>query len=83
MEEEDGTFIICDIFDKREVYEIEKLFDKYFDFEKKEVITINVRHAMSLDKPRVEKIIKSITAYCFTNECNFLTKFLKRFFGYA
>jgi hypothetical protein len=32
---------------------------EYFFIEKKEIITINVKYAMNLDKQRIEKIVKS------------------------
>ncbi len=58
-----GSFIIADIFDKNEGEKarLENLMKDYFKIEKKEVITFNVKHAMSLDKPRIEKIITTST----------------------
>ena len=38
---------------------------EYFTIEKKEIITFNVNHAMNLDKPRIEKIVKSTTEFEF------------------
>jgi hypothetical protein len=61
MEETNGSFVIADIFDKREVEKIEAQFKEYFSVQKKEIITHNVKHAMQLDKPRIEKLISSIT----------------------
>ena len=50
---------------------------EYFHIEKKEVITINVKHAMYLDKQRITNIIKSIS----DNSC--ISKLLKEFFAHA
>lgn len=77
LEEKGGSFIICDIFNKRDIENTETLFKHYFEIEKKEVITINVKHAMSLDKPRIEKIVKSLS----NKAC--LQKFLRVCFGSA
>lgn len=59
----DGTFVIADTFYKSDIDKIEDKFTKEHGFyiHKKEVITFNVRHAMQLDKPRVEKMIQSIS----------------------
>lgn len=46
----DGYFVLCDMFNKEELPELEELLQKYFIIDKKEVITVNVKHAMSLDK---------------------------------
>lgn len=58
MEEEpSGTFVVADIFDRSQIERIEKLMRTYFKIEKKELTTINVKCAMSLDKPRIEGIV--------------------------
>lgn len=74
---QNGNFIVCDIFAKRNIEKIESKFKEYFYIEKKEVITINVKHAMNLDRQRIEKIIKSISG----NTC--ITKLLRGFFASA
>jgi hypothetical protein len=48
-----------------------------FTINKKEIITFNVKHAMQLDKPRVEKLIASIS----TNQV--FRRFLRNFFSSA
>ncbi|CDW89709.1 UNKNOWN [Stylonychia lemnae] len=55
--QKNGNFVIVDIFEKKEVKNIEKIMKHFFMIEKREIITINVKHAMNLDKPRVEKMI--------------------------
>lgn len=50
-------FVIADVFEKSEIETIEAKFSSIFTIQKKEVITFNVKHAMQLDKPRVEKMI--------------------------
>jgi hypothetical protein len=57
-----GNFVIADIFEKKEIKQIEKIMKHFFTIEKRESITINVRHAMNLDKPRVEKIVNKYSA---------------------
>ncbi len=58
-----SSFVIADSFEKSDIAEIEKKFtqDNEFIISKKEVITFNVKHAMQLDKPRVEKMISHTT----------------------
>ena len=46
MEETNGSFVIADIFYKDNVDYFESLFNQYFQIQKKEVITFNVKHAM-------------------------------------
>jgi hypothetical protein len=36
---------------------MEKELSDYFTIEKREIITINVKHAMELDKDRIDKVI--------------------------
>jgi len=73
-----GEFVIGDIFDKSQIPELESLFLRHgFTINKKEIITFNVKHAMHLDKPRVEKLIASIS----TNLV--LRRFLRNFFSSA
>jgi len=60
-----GNFVIADIFEKREIKSIEKIIKHFFVIEKKEIITINVKHSMSLDKPRIEKLVNK---YCADNK---------------
>ena len=70
--------MIADIFDKNEIEMIEANFsDQGFKIHKKEVITFNVKHAMQLDKPRVEKYIGLIS----TN--HIVKRFLRNFFASA
>lgn len=54
--DENGSFVIADIFDKKDTDRLESIFKEYFIIEKKEIITINVKHAMNLDKTRIDKI---------------------------
>lgn len=54
-------FVIADVFDKTETETIEAKFSSIFTIQKKEVITFNVKHAMQLDKPRVEKMIGQLS----------------------
>ena len=71
-------FVIGDIFDKSQIPELESLFLRHgFTINKKEIITFNVKHALQLDKPRVEKLIASIS----TNLV--LRRFLRNFFSSA
>ena len=65
--EEGGSFILADIFEKKETEQtrLEAMMKEYFTIEKKEIITINVKHAMNLDKPRIEKIVNSTTEFEF------------------
>ena len=49
--------MVADIFDEKDIMRTESIMNEYFSIEKKEIITINVRHAMNLDKERVENII--------------------------
>ena len=73
-----GEFVIGDIFDKSQIPELESLFLTHgFNINKKEIITFNVKHALQLDKPRVEKLISSIS----TNLV--LRRFLRNFFSSA
>ena len=73
-----GEFVIGDIFDKSQIPELESLFLRHgFNINKKEIITFNVKHAMQLDKPRVEKLIASISTSLV------LRRFLKNFFSSA
>ena len=59
---EDGSLVIADAFDKSDVEAVESLFRQTgLGISKKEVITFNVKHAMQLDKPRVEKMIAQIS----------------------
>ena len=54
--------MIADIFDNKDIDRTEAAFKEHgFTIHKKEIITFNVKHAMQLDKPRVEKIIASIS----------------------
>ena len=73
-----SSLVIADIFEKQDIEKIERSFINHgYSLHKKEVITFNVKHAMQLDKPRVEKIISNITS----NE--FLKRFLRNYFGSA
>ncbi len=50
--------MIADIFEKKDVEKMEALMiNEHYFIEKKEVLTINVKHAMNLDKPRIEKLV--------------------------
>lgn len=51
--------MVADLFDEKQIPRVESIMNEYFQIEKKELITINVRHAMNLDKERVENIVKS------------------------
>lgn len=57
MSEPTGNVVIADIFERKDVEKYEEKFKEYFSIEKKEVITFNVKHAMNLDTPRIEKIV--------------------------
>ena len=63
-----GSFIIADIFNKKEVKETEILLRKYFHIEKKEIITVNVKYAMQLDMPRIDKLIKDLHQFQIFNK---------------
>lgn len=66
--------MIADIFDKRDIEKTENLFKELFIVDKKEVLTINVKHAMKLDKPRIERLVQSISENKYVRRimCNFL-----------
>ena len=61
LDETQGSLVIADIFEKKDVDKIEALMKEHFVLEKKENLTINVKHAMNLDKPRIEKLVHQIT----------------------
>lgn len=61
MQEPNGNLIVADIFEKKDIEKYEQKFKEYFNIEKKEVITFNVKHAMDLDKQRVEKIVNQVS----------------------
>lgn len=77
LAEPNGNFIIADVFDKKDSEKIESLMKEYFIVEKKESITINVKHAMNLDKERVENIVSSMT------DSLFMRKIMRGFFASA
>lgn len=55
---EKGQLVIADVFEKSTLEKVENRFAELgFAISKKEVITFNVKHAMQLDKPRIEKMI--------------------------
>jgi len=56
-----GKLIIADFFENTQIKTVESLLKKHFFIEKKEQITFQVKHAMSLDKPRIDKIASKIT----------------------
>lgn len=62
MMNEGGSLVIADTFEKSDLEKVETKFalDHEFFIHKKEVITFNVRHAMQLDKPKIEKLIQRI-----------------------
>ena len=62
MMNEGGSLVIADTFEKSDLEKVEAKFaqDHEFFIHKKEVITFNVRHAMQLDKPKIEKLIQRI-----------------------
>jgi hypothetical protein len=73
-----SSFVIADIFDKRDLGNLEQTFsDHGFSIHKKEVITFNVKHAIQLDKPRIDKIVNSIS------QNNIVRRFVKNFFASA
>jgi hypothetical protein len=49
-----------------------------FNINKKEIITFNVKHALQLDKPRVEKLIGGIS-----QSNRVVRRFLRNFFSSA
>jgi hypothetical protein len=58
IDDNGGSLIILDIFDKRDVERTETIFrDAQYALDKKEILTINVKHAMNLDKQRQERLI--------------------------
>jgi hypothetical protein len=67
LAESQGTLVVADIFERTGSRDpcpphAEQLFAAAgFAIEKKEVITINVKYAMNLDKPRIEKIVSGIS----------------------
>lgn len=46
LKEESGQFVIAEAFLKNEREIIEAKFKEYFDIQKKEIITFNVKHAI-------------------------------------
>lgn len=62
MMREGSSLVIADTFEKKDLQWIEDKFtqDHEFFIHKKEVITFNVKHAMQLDKGRIEKLIQRI-----------------------
>jgi hypothetical protein len=75
LDDPNGTFIVADIFDKKQVDSMESLFQEYFIIEKKEVITFNVKHAIILGHDRTDKIVSSLS-----HGYNFLERFFQGFF---
>ncbi len=70
--------MIADAFEKSEIQSMEQTFkDKGFLIHKKEVLNFNIKHAMQLDKPRVSKLIASMTSN------KVIQMFLKNFFALA
>jgi hypothetical protein len=61
---EGGSIVIVDAFDKADIERVEAGFtkDTELQIQKKEVITFGVKHAMQLDKPRVERLIQKLTS---------------------
>jgi hypothetical protein len=59
MAGESAYFVVADLFDERQIPRVESIMNEYFQIEKKEIITINAKHAMLLDKERVENIVRS------------------------
>lgn len=49
IDEQSGMFVIADIFYKKDIKKLEKMFKKHFNIDKKEILTCNVKHAMTLD----------------------------------
>ena len=53
-----SSLVIADLFPKQSLASLEKIFvDQKFVMHKKEVITFNVKHALNLDRPRVQKLL--------------------------
>eukprot|EP00347_Sterkiella_histriomuscorum_P022129 403331581 len=75
--DQNGSLVIADIFDKQTLPEIERLFSSLYRIDRQESITINVKHSMNLDKPRIEKLINSIS------ENKIIVKILRNFFASA
>ena len=50
--------MIADAIPTKQLGYTEFLFKRHFDIECKEVITVNVKHALSLDQSRLEKLAK-------------------------
>jgi len=70
--------VIADAFENDDIERLEQTFEEGgFRVHKKEVLNFNVKHAMQLDKPRVQKLIASITSNAV------LTGFLRNFFAIA
>lgn len=73
-----ASLVIADIFDKQEIDSVEQAYlEAGFTINKKEVITFNVKYAMQLDKPRVEKYINLISTNALVK------RFLRNFFAIA
>jgi ubiquinone/menaquinone biosynthesis C-methylase UbiE len=77
IDESQGTFVIADIFEKKDIEKTEALLKEFFIIEKKDTLTINVRHAMNLDKPRIEKLVHQIT------DIQLLRKIMRNFLASA
>ena len=52
---------MADYFEKRIVEKVETQLKEYFEIEKKDIITFNVKHAMRLDKDRIDKLVERIS----------------------
>ncbi|CDW84341.1 UNKNOWN [Stylonychia lemnae] len=77
LDRENGSFVIADIFEKKDIERTETLFKEFFEIEKKEVITINVKHSINLDKPRAERLLQMIS------ENKYVRKIMANFLGLA
>eukprot|EP00347_Sterkiella_histriomuscorum_P016166 403354232 len=78
IEENNGSVIIVDIFYKKDLERMETIFkDALYQIEKKEILTINVKHSMNLDKSRSERLIQTIS------ENKYIVRILRNFLASA
>ena len=77
LDSEFGNLIIADIFEKKDIERIESLFKENYTIEKKDIITINVKHSMNLDKPRIERLLQMIS------ENKYIRRIMANFLGLA
>ncbi len=76
-----GSIVFTDAFEKVDISTLEEKFaQSEFAINKKEVITFNVRHAMQLDKTRIEKLISHLPGATYNKVIN---RIFRNFLGSA